>query len=785
MLIANARHRSAVAGLVGAMLLSVLAVIPVAANSTAQALPFSQNWTNTGLITTDNNWNGVAGVSGFLGANIAVTGADPQQVTVDGGALTVVANQTDLVGLGLNQGGVAEFEIADPVVAIRGSTTADAPSIVISVNTTGLTNIHVAYNLRDIDDSANNAFQQVALQYRLSTSGSFTNLPAGYVADATNGPSDATLVTPVSVTLPTAANNQALVQLRVITTDAPGNDEWVGIDDISVTGSQPDAAPTVSATTPSDGAVNVPVDSNLHVTFSEPVDVANSWFDVSCDSSGSHAATVSGGPTTFTLNPGADFAPSELCTLTIVASDVTDQDTNDPPDAMSTNAIVTFTTAAPPDEAPTVTSTTPADGAADVAVDANLGVTFSEPVDVAGSWFELTCDTSGAHEATVSGGPTTFTIDPTADLVMGEGCSLAILHSHVTDQDKNDPPDAMANDAMVSFTTVAAQDETPTVAATTPSDGDGDVQPNANLEVTFSEPVAVAGSWFTIKCDTSGPHDASVSGGPTTYVLDPTVDLVQNESCMVTIVAKDVTDLDSADPPDAMAADFSFTFTTADLNAPPTVDAGGPYAVVEGGSVTLIATGADTDGDALQYAWDLDGNGSFETPGASFAFSAAGIQAPATRTLRVQVTDPDGATGTDSATVNVVWAFGGFAPPVDGSGGINAANAGSTIPVKFSLHGDQGLAIFKDGYPASASYDCGSTPPTEASTPAASSESLNYVKGADQYTFAWKTDKSWDGTCRVLVLGLKDGTVHTVAVQFKKPSELPVKNGTKPPARIR
>jgi hypothetical protein len=406
-------------------------------------------------------------------------------------------------------------------------------------------------------------------------------------------------------------------------------------------------------------------------------------------------------------------------------------------------------------------------------------------VDVADAWFELACDTSGAHPAAVTGGPTTFTINPTTDFATGEGCSLAILHSHVTDQDTNDPPDAMANDVMVSFTTVAPPDEAPSVAATKPSDGDGDVQPNANLEVTFSEPVAVAGSWFTITCDTSGPQAASVSGGPTTFVLDPTVDLVANESCMATIVAEDVTDLDSADPPDAMAADFSFTFTTADRNAPPTVDAGGPYSVVEGGSVKVTATGADPDGDALTYAWDLDGNGTFETSGASFVFSAAGIQAPATRTFSVQVTDPDGTTGTDSATVNIVWAFDGFGPPLDSSGGANAANAGSNIPVKFSLDGNQGLAIFKAGYPASAAYECGSTPPTEASEPAASSESLNYAKGVDQYTFAWKTDKSWAGTCRVLVLGLKDGTVHAVTVQFKKPSELPVKNGAKPPTRLR
>jgi hypothetical protein len=135
-----------------------------------------------------------------------------------------------------------------------------------------------------------------------------------------------------------------------------------------------------------------------------------------------------------------------------------------------------------------------------------------------------------------------------------------------------------------------------------------------------------------------------------------------------------------------------------------------------------------------------------------------------------------------TATVSVVWAFDGFGPPLDSSGGLNGANAGSTIPVKFSLGGNQGLAIFKAGYPASASYDCGSTPPTEASDPAGSSDSLNYAKGVDQYTFAWKTDKAWAGTCRVLILVLRDGTVHAVAVQFSKATELPVKKGSEAPA---
>ena len=60
-------------------------------------------------------------------------------------------------------------------------------------------------------------------------------LPAGYIADATTGGA-ATLVTSRSVTLPAAADDQPLVQVRVITADAPNNDEWVGIDDVAASG---------------------------------------------------------------------------------------------------------------------------------------------------------------------------------------------------------------------------------------------------------------------------------------------------------------------------------------------------------------------------------------------------------------------------------------------------------------------------------------------------------------------------------------------------------------------
>lgn len=205
------------------------------ADSTPQTLPFSQDWSNASLITANDDWSGVPGIVGYRGdALTGSTGTDPQTLLTLDAVIDVNANQS--APDTFTTGGVTEFAIANPTIALTGSGTADAPSIVIHLNTTGQQAIQVSYLLRDLDGSTDNAVQQVALQYRVGSSGSFTNLPAGYVADATTGPSLATATTAVNVTLPADADNQAEVQVRIMTTNAANNDEWVGIDDISITG---------------------------------------------------------------------------------------------------------------------------------------------------------------------------------------------------------------------------------------------------------------------------------------------------------------------------------------------------------------------------------------------------------------------------------------------------------------------------------------------------------------------------------------------------------------------
>lgn len=215
----------------------------VLADGTPQTLPFSQDWSNTGLITVSDSWSGVPGIEGFRGDGLTgATAVDPQTVLAadDAGVLDVNANVT-----GPNTfttGGVTEVAIADAVVALQGSGTARAPYLRLTLDTQGHAGIRVRYNARDVDGSADNAVQPLALHYRIGTTGAWTNVPAAYIADATTGPNLAVAVTPVSVVLPSAVDNQPVVQLRIMTTDAVGADELVGIDDIVV-----DEAPAVTA----------------------------------------------------------------------------------------------------------------------------------------------------------------------------------------------------------------------------------------------------------------------------------------------------------------------------------------------------------------------------------------------------------------------------------------------------------------------------------------------------------------------------------------------------------
>jgi uncharacterized repeat protein (TIGR01451 family) len=150
----------------------------------------------------------------------------------------------------------------------------------------------------------------------------------------------------------------------------------------------------------------------------------------------------------------------------------------------------------------------------------------------------------------------------------------------------------------------------------------------------------------------------------------------------------------------------------------------------------------------------------------------AGLQSGATfpvgtTTNTYTVTDAAGNTASCSFTVTVLYNFTGFFQPVGNLPTLNVVNAGRAIPVKFSLSGNKGLDIFAAGYPASGPIACNSTDPAVDvnETVTAGGSSLSF--GGDQYNYVWKTESSWAGTCRQLVIQLNDGSYHRANFRFK------------------
>jgi hypothetical protein len=190
---------------------------------------------------------------------------------------------------------------------------------------------------------------------------------------------------------------------------------------------------------------------------------------------------------------------------------------------------------------------------------------------------------------------------------------------------------------------------------------------------------------------------------------------------------------------------------------PAPVQAGGQYAIV------VYTGGSDHYGWRSFHGTDIYAGGQAfgstvsppTTNGASF-FPLCGAT-PCDFAFKTYVTE--------------TYDFSGFFAPVNNPTDpepVNSVKAGASVPVKFSLGGDQGLDVLADGYPKLAFTPCDPTdeidPLEETST---ANSGLTYNALTDTYNYVWKTNKSWSGKCGTFTLKLNDGSVHTADFQFK------------------
>jgi extracellular elastinolytic metalloproteinase len=102
-----------------------------------------------------------------------------------------------------------------------------------------------------------------------------------------------------------------------------------------------------------------------------------------------------------------------------------------------------------------------------------------------------------------------------------------------------------------------------------------------------------------------------------------------------------------------------------------------------------------------------------------------------------------------------------FRPPIQAAPTLNERDAGSTVPVKYSI---TGLAPGQDVMLVSEPVNCDDLRSTAAPTPIQTNGKT--TKKGDEYHVNWKTDSSWAGTCRRLTLQIEGASSSVAYFRF-------------------
>lgn len=318
-------------------------------------------------------------------------------------------------------------------------------------------------------------------------------------------------------------------------------------------------APTLSSSTPADGATGVAVGSNIVLTFNENIlagtgnitlydsgDNVVEAFDVTTD------VTISGA--TVTLDPANDLSSLTGYYVQVAATAIDDAAGNSFA-GISDKTTLNFTTADV--VGPTLSSSSPSDGATGVAVGANIVLTFSENVQ-AGTGNIVISDgasdtrTIAIGDAQVSISGAVVTINPTANLSSSTSYYVQVASTAIEDTSGNAYA-GISDTTTLNFTTV---DTAAPTATFSPLNGATDVAVDANITITFNEAIRLVNdsaltdsnvdALITLKdTNSSGSNiafDATISGNVIT--VNPSSDFSVSQQVYVAIgtTVEDVSD---------------------------------------------------------------------------------------------------------------------------------------------------------------------------------------------------------------------------------------------------
>lgn len=155
------------------------------------------------------------------------------------------------------------------------------------------------------------------------------------------------------------------------------------------------------------------------------------------------------------------------------------------------------------DTPPSVSASSPGDGDTNVAIDANINLTFSEEVVISAT-NPISCITEASISVTISGSGSSYMIDPDVDLPAGDTCTFTLNAADVTDLDE--APDNMAEDFTISFSVVDSNLTFDLVINEFLADPAGDISGDANGDGTRD---SSQDEFFELVNNGSAPADLS------------------------------------------------------------------------------------------------------------------------------------------------------------------------------------------------------------------------------------------------------------------------------------
>lgn len=347
--------------------------------------------------------------------------------------------------------------------------------------------------------------------------------------------------------------------------------------------------PTVTSITPTPGATDVGLASNMTATFSEELaasSVTSSTFQLRNPSNTLIPASVTYQASSHvaTLDPAASLAESTLYTARLEGgtSGITDLEGT----ALATDYSWSFTTAA---VTPNVTTTFPLSSAADVIPGASILATFLVPLDpstVTSSTFELWDGSNTLVAASVAYQSTTRTA------VLIPAYPLFELSSYTVILKTGIASTAgvhLQNDYSWAFTTTDVT--APTVIETLPAPDASNADVSHAIVVVFSEPMAIASmtlAAFELRDPTNAlvPLSVAYDAETNTATLVPAVPLTHGAT--YTAVAKGGSSPGAKDlAGNALAADYGWSFSTQSAGCSYTVSPTSISAPSEGSPGTI------------------------------------------------------------------------------------------------------------------------------------------------------------------------------------------------------